>query len=77
MSCLAVINLLIANQGRRHLVRLWLRDPELAWRTPEALRERWERVYADVSAENTVFPLEPSIRSASKGESPKSEGSRQ
>ncbi|KAJ6438151.1 taurine catabolism dioxygenase [Purpureocillium lavendulum] len=52
---------------QRHLVRLWLRDSELAWKIPEALQSRWDRVYEGVTAENQVFPLEPSIRSASSG----------
>ncbi|KAJ4343094.1 hypothetical protein N0V85_009837, partial [Neurospora sp. IMI 360204] len=51
-------------EKQRHLVRLWLRDPEYAWETPEALRERWERVYGGVNPEKEVFPLEPRIRSA-------------
>lgn len=53
--------------SRRHLVRLWLRDPEYAWETPSALQGRWDGVYAGVTPEKTVFPLEPAIRSASKG----------
>ncbi|KAF2194541.1 Clavaminate synthase-like protein [Zopfia rhizophila CBS 207.26] len=32
-------------------------------KTPAALQDRWDRVYAGLSAENTVFPLEPSVRS--------------
>lgn len=52
---------------RRHLIRLWLRDPENAWQTPAALKERWGRIYDGVTPENQVFPLEPTIRSASKG----------
>ncbi|GJD03995.1 taurine catabolism dioxygenase TauD [Colletotrichum higginsianum] len=52
----------------RHLIRLWLRDPENAWKTPEALKERWDRVYSGVTPEKSVFPLEPQIRSASRGE---------
>ncbi|KAJ4987808.1 taurine catabolism dioxygenase family protein [Stagonosporopsis vannaccii] len=52
---------------QRHLVRLWLRDPENAWVTPEALRERWDKVYAGVEEEKQIFPLEPYIRSASLG----------
>lgn len=52
---------------RRHLIRLWLRDEELHWDTPAALQSRWDRVYGNVTAENQVFPLEPSIRSASSG----------
>ncbi|KAL4963704.1 TauD/TfdA family dioxygenase [Aspergillus stella-maris] len=30
-----------SGEKRRHLVRLWLRDPELAWETPEGLKSRW------------------------------------
>ncbi|KAJ8117964.1 hypothetical protein OPT61_g960 [Boeremia exigua] len=52
---------------QRHLIRLWLRDPENAWETPEALTERWEKVYSGVQEERQVFPLEPYIRSASLG----------
>ncbi|KAK1574422.1 LOW QUALITY PROTEIN: uncharacterized protein LY79DRAFT_593345 [Colletotrichum navitas] len=52
-----------------HLIRLWLRDPQNAWETPEALRDRWDRVYSGVTPEKSVFPIEPQIRSASRGES--------
>ncbi|RSL64755.1 hypothetical protein CEP54_004520 [Fusarium duplospermum] len=52
-------------QKQRHLVRLWLRDPEFAWKTPEALRRRWDNVYEGIEEEKTVFPLEPFVRSAS------------
>ncbi|KAI0543751.1 hypothetical protein F4679DRAFT_590183 [Xylaria curta] len=48
---------------QRHLVRFWLRDPELSWKTPEVLQDRWDKVYADRSVEKEVFPLEPVIRS--------------
>ncbi|CAF3555197.1 unnamed protein product [Fusarium graminearum] len=44
---------------QRHLLRLWLRDPEYAWETPAALSERWERVYGGVTPELQTFPLEP------------------
>ncbi|KID87632.1 Taurine catabolism dioxygenase TauD/TfdA [Metarhizium guizhouense ARSEF 977] len=54
-------------EKQRHLIRLWLRDEELHWDTPAALQSRWDRVYGNVTAENQVFPLEPSIRSASSG----------
>ncbi|KAK3349776.1 hypothetical protein B0T25DRAFT_610767 [Lasiosphaeria hispida] len=54
-------------EKQRHLVRLWLRDPEHAWKTPAALQGRWDRLYKDVTPEKSVFPLEPWIRSASKG----------
>ncbi|KAF8865686.1 putative TfdA family oxidoreductase [Acephala macrosclerotiorum] len=46
----------------RHLIRLWLRDPELAWETPEPLRPRWDALYKDVTEDEQVFPLEPRIR---------------
>jgi hypothetical protein len=58
---------LLLCKNRRHLVRLWLRDEELAWKTPAPLQDRWDKVYKGVTAENQVFPLEPTIRSASKG----------
>ncbi|KAL3421230.1 hypothetical protein PVAG01_07675 [Phlyctema vagabunda] len=46
----------------RHLLRLWLRDPELAWKTPEQLQPMWDGLYKDVTEEEQVFPLEPRIR---------------
>ncbi|KAF4336467.1 family Taurine catabolism dioxygenase [Fusarium beomiforme] len=52
-------------EKKRHLVRLWLRDPELAWKTPEALQPRWDNVYEGIKEENQVFPLEPFVRSSS------------
>lgn len=59
--------------SRRHLVRLWLRDPEHAWETPEPLRSRWDDVYKGVTPEEQVFPLEARIRSASNGAENKQE----
>jgi hypothetical protein len=53
--------------NRRHLVRLWLRDPEHAWQTPPQLQSRWNDLYHGVVPEKQVFPLEPRIRSASSG----------
>jgi hypothetical protein len=47
---------------RRHLLRLWLRDPEYAWETPGPLRPRWDNVYKNVNVEEQVFPFEPRIR---------------
>ncbi|KAJ5485793.1 hypothetical protein N7530_000093 [Penicillium desertorum] len=46
----------------RHLLRLWLRDPENAWETPRELQERWDIVYKDVVEDKQAFPLEPTIR---------------
>ncbi|KAK2007909.1 TfdA family taurine catabolism dioxygenase TauD [Colletotrichum eremochloae] len=57
-----------SDDKQRHLIRLWLRDPQNAWKTPEALKERWDRVYSGVTPEKSVFPPEPQIRSASRGE---------
>ncbi|KAJ5097253.1 hypothetical protein N7456_007974 [Penicillium angulare] len=42
----------------RHLLRIWLRDPENAWKTPEPLQPRWDTVYKDVGEEEQTFPLE-------------------
>jgi hypothetical protein len=39
-----------------------LRDPELAWETPEPLKGRWDNLYKDVTEDEEVFPLEPKIR---------------
>ncbi|EXJ92071.1 hypothetical protein A1O3_00621 [Capronia epimyces CBS 606.96] len=55
-------------EQQRHLVRLWLRDPEYAWDTPEGLEERWAYLYDGVTPEKQVFPLEPYVRSSSNGE---------
>ncbi|KKA28237.1 hypothetical protein TD95_002431 [Thielaviopsis punctulata] len=52
-------------ENTRHLVRLWLRDPEYAWETPVKLKERWSAVYDGVKEENQVLPLEPFFRSNS------------
>ncbi|KXG49015.1 Taurine catabolism dioxygenase TauD/TfdA [Penicillium griseofulvum] len=46
----------------RHLLRLWLRDPENAWETPEKLQERWDIVYDDLPGDKQAFPLEPALR---------------
>jgi len=46
---------------RRHLIRLWLRDDELAWSTPKPLQAIWQRLYS-VPPEEQRFPLEPEIR---------------
>jgi hypothetical protein len=43
-------------------LRLWLRDPENAWETPQQLQERWDTVYKDVVEDQQAFPLEPTIR---------------
>ncbi|PSR77185.1 hypothetical protein BD289DRAFT_354054, partial [Coniella lustricola] len=47
---------------RRHLLRFWLRDPEHAWKTPEAIQWRWDQIYGGVTPEKELFPLEPFVR---------------
>lgn len=44
------------------MLRLWLRDPELAWKTPKQLEGRWDELYKDVTEDEQYFPLEPMIR---------------
>lgn len=45
----------------RHLIRLWLRNDELAWKTPEPLQPNWRRLYS-VGPDQQRFPLEPEVR---------------
>ncbi|KAI5926518.1 Clavaminate synthase-like protein [Camillea tinctor] len=52
-------------EQRRHLLRLWLRDPENAWETPKVLGWRWAELYEGITPESQVLPLEPFVRSAS------------
>ncbi|KAK7915281.1 hypothetical protein PG985_012984 [Apiospora marii] len=49
------------DQRQRHLVRLWLRHPDKAWRVPAPLRMAWDRVYADVSDVDDEWPLRPRL----------------
>ncbi|PWY74248.1 TfdA family taurine catabolism dioxygenase TauD [Aspergillus eucalypticola CBS 122712] len=53
-----------SNEKQRHLLRLWLRDPEYEWKKPSGLKERFDRVYDGVTVENSVYPLEATIRSS-------------
>jgi len=39
---------------RRHIMRLWLRNEELAWKTPEGLRRTWEEKYGERSQRRRV-----------------------
>lgn len=48
-------------------MRLWLRDEELAWKTPDELAELWQQLFYSVTPEEQTFALEPSVRDASKG----------
>lgn len=51
---------------RRHLVRLWLRNDELAWTTPKPLELIWKRLYS-VGPDEQRFPLNPEIRRKANG----------
>ncbi|KAF8191506.1 hypothetical protein K438DRAFT_1590870 [Mycena galopus ATCC 62051] len=50
----------------RHLVRLWLRNDQLAWKTPKPLEAIWKKLYL-VAPETQRFPLEPEIRRNQEG----------
>ncbi|CEJ93567.1 hypothetical protein VHEMI09147 [[Torrubiella] hemipterigena] len=43
---------------QRHLIRMWLRDPALAWPTPEALKQGWTRLYEQVVPEKELINSE-------------------
>ncbi len=64
LSCLVVV--FDRRLGRRHLIRLWLRNDELAWKTPEVLAPIWKRLYS-VPPEEQRFPIEPEIRRKENG----------
>lgn len=51
----------------RHLLRLWLRNEELAWEIPKDLEAIWKRLYYTTTADEQTFPLEPEIRKGSRG----------
>lgn len=51
----------------RHLLRLWLRDPQNSWVTPEPLRNRADRIFDETLQRGPqVFPLDPIARSVGK-----------
>ncbi|KAL4931227.1 uncharacterized protein BDV17DRAFT_289209 [Aspergillus undulatus] len=54
----------VDSEEKQGHLRLWLRDMQNAWHTPDFLAPRWAQIYEDVKPENEVFPLEPFIRSA-------------
>ncbi|OJJ94662.1 hypothetical protein ASPACDRAFT_65038 [Aspergillus aculeatus ATCC 16872] len=53
-----------SSEKQRHLLRLWLRDPEHEWKKAPELQERFDRVYNGVTVEKSVYPLEATIRSS-------------
>lgn len=48
----------------RHLLRLWLRNEELAWKTAKEHQPMWQNLYYSVIPDEQQFPLEPVIRGA-------------
>ncbi|CUS12320.1 unnamed protein product [Tuber aestivum] len=44
---------------KRHLLRLWLRNEELAWETPEVLRSAWDAAYASDDVSEEQWPIVP------------------
>lgn len=50
----------------RHLIRLWLRNDQLAWKTPSYLEPIWKKLYS-VTPEEQRFPLDPEIRRKANG----------
>ncbi|PPR00044.1 hypothetical protein CVT24_009000 [Panaeolus cyanescens] len=55
-----------SKEHTRHLIRLWLRNDELAWQTPAALKPIWSRLYS-VEPDAQRFPLDPEIRRKANG----------
>lgn len=45
----------------RHLVRLWLRNPELGWEIPESMKTPWESSFGGKAKKivNRQYPVEP------------------
>ncbi|KAL2191637.1 Clavaminate synthase-like protein [Thermothelomyces heterothallicus CBS 203.75] len=54
-----------ANGPGRHLVRLWLRNPKLAWTIPQAMRTPWEAAFGPngegFPGLEKRYPVEPSL----------------
>lgn len=58
---------LTENIRSRHLLRLWLRDPQNSWVMPEPLRNRTNRIFDEGYQRGPqVFPLDPIARSVGK-----------
>ncbi|KAM6494497.1 hypothetical protein JOM56_010858 [Amanita muscaria] len=51
----------------RHLLRLWLRNEELAWKTPKELQAHWQKLYYSATPDEQQFSLEPTVRDGAKG----------
>ena len=48
------------------MLRLWLRNEELAWELPEELKPLWRKTFS-VRPEDRTFALEPVVREAVRG----------
>jgi len=55
------------DEKQRHLLRLWLRNDELAWKLPEQYDAIWKRLYYSTTPDSETFPLDPDILTKSKG----------
>ncbi|KAF9523082.1 taurine catabolism dioxygenase TauD [Crepidotus variabilis] len=53
-------------ENTRHLLRLWLRNEELAWKLPDALKPLWIERFA-VEPRNQTFAIEPVVRNEVQG----------
>ncbi|KAJ2936625.1 hypothetical protein H1R20_g468, partial [Candolleomyces eurysporus] len=54
-------------EKKRHLLRLWLRNEDLAWKLPQPLEEGWQALYQSATEDEERFAFEPEIRAASRG----------
>lgn len=50
------------NRTRRHLLRLWLRNEELAWDIPAGLKPYYNKIYYGLKPEEQKIPLQPEVR---------------
>jgi hypothetical protein len=48
---------------KRHLLRLWLRNEALAWKTPEPLEAAWGAAFGGADFSEEKWPLEPILDS--------------
>ncbi|KAG6855850.1 hypothetical protein H0H87_010002 [Tephrocybe sp. NHM501043] len=51
----------------RHLLRLWLRNEDLAWKIPPELEHNWKKLYYTTPHDEQVFPLEAAVDKGAKG----------
>jgi len=51
----------------RHLLRLWLRNEDLAWKTPKESEDNYKKLYYTASVDDQVFTVEPFVRVGANG----------